>query len=85
LTSSSSRESYVSFGTGLKYGELVERLNDEGLALHNLASLPHISVARAVATATHGSGDRNGNLATAVHPSALTLYIHRSVTPARPL
>ena len=56
----------VSFGAGLKYGELVERLNDEGLALHNLASLPHISVAGAVATATHGSGDRNGNLATAV-------------------
>jgi xylitol oxidase len=37
-----------------------------GLAIHNLASLPHISVAGAVATATHGSGDRNGNLATAV-------------------
>ena len=35
-------------------------------ALHNLASLPHISVAGAVATATHGSGNTNGNLATAV-------------------
>jgi xylitol oxidase len=56
----------VSFGAGLKYGELVERLGDEGVALHNLASLPHISVAGAVATATHGSGVRNGNLATAV-------------------
>lgn len=56
----------VSFGAGLKYGELVEQLSDDGLALHNLASLPHISVAGAVATATHGSGDRNGNLATAV-------------------
>jgi len=56
----------VSFGAGLKYGELVERLDDEGLALHNLASLPHISVAGAVATATHGSGIGNGNLATAV-------------------
>jgi xylitol oxidase len=56
----------VSFGAGLKYGELVEKLNDEGMALHNLASLPHISVAGAVATATHGSGVRNGNLATAV-------------------
>jgi alditol oxidase len=58
--------STVSFGGGMKYGELVERLSDEGLALHNLASLPHISVAGAVATATHGSGDHNGNLATAV-------------------
>jgi alditol oxidase len=41
-------------------------LGAEGVALHNLASLPHISVAGAVATATHGSGDANGNLATAV-------------------
>ncbi|CAA9469305.1 MAG: xylitol oxidase() [uncultured Rubrobacteraceae bacterium] len=56
----------VSFNAGLKYGELVDALGAEGLALHNLASLPHISVAGAVATATHGSGDANGNLATAV-------------------
>ncbi len=41
-------------------------LDHEGFALHNLASLPHISVAGAVATATHGSGDRAGNLATVV-------------------
>ena len=56
----------VSFGAAMRYGELAEALKDEGLALHNLASLPHISVAGAVATATHGSGDANGNLATAV-------------------
>ena len=56
----------VSFIAALKYGELVERLSAEGVALHNLASLPHISVAGSVATATHGSGDANGNLATAV-------------------
>ena len=56
----------VSFNAALKYGELVETLNAEGVALHNLASLPHISVAGAVATATHGSGETNGNLATAV-------------------
>src|SRR4051812_19915169 len=56
----------VSFGAALRYGELAEALNAEALALRNLASLPHISVAGAVATATHGSGDRNGNLATAV-------------------
>ena len=30
------------------------------------ASLPHISVAGAVATGTHGSGDANGSLATSV-------------------
>ena len=56
----------ISFNAALKYGELVETLSAEGVALHNLASLPHISVAGAVATATHGSGDWNGNLATAV-------------------
>ena len=56
----------VSFKAALKYGELVGALGAEGVALHNLASLPHISVAGAVATATHGSGDGNGNLATAV-------------------
>ena len=56
----------ISFNAALKYGELVETLSTEGVALHNLASLPHISVAGAVATATHGSGNTNGNLVTAV-------------------
>jgi xylitol oxidase len=51
---------------GMKYGELCPWLNDKGFALHNLASLPHISVAGAITTATHGSGVKNGNLATAV-------------------
>jgi xylitol oxidase len=58
--------STVTFNAALKYGELAETLNSEGVALHNLASLPHISVAGAVATATHGAGETNGNLATAV-------------------
>src|SRR5580704_15769643 len=56
----------VTCGGGLRYGELALELAREGLALANLASLPHIAVAGAVSTATHGSGDRNGNLATAV-------------------
>ena len=56
----------VSLAAGVRYGELAEVLKAEGVALANLASLPHISVAGAVATATHGSGDANGNLATAV-------------------
>ena len=56
----------VSFGAGMTYGDLAVALWQEGLGLHNLASLPHISVAGAVATATHGSGDASGNLATAV-------------------
>lgn len=48
------------------YGDLATFLAGHGLAVHNLASLPHISIAGAIATATHGSGSRNGNLATAV-------------------
>ena len=56
----------VSLPSHLRYGELAEQLASEGLALANLASLPHISVAGAVATATHGSGVANGNLATGV-------------------
>ncbi|HLI05320.1 MAG TPA: D-arabinono-1,4-lactone oxidase [Ktedonobacteraceae bacterium] len=56
----------VSLSGGVKYGDLVKTLSEEGVALHTLASLPHISVAGAVATATHGSGVTCGNLATAV-------------------
>jgi xylitol oxidase len=51
---------------GITYGQLCPQLDREGFALPNLASLPHISVAGACATATHGSGDRNQNLAMAV-------------------
>ncbi|QJD84417.1 FAD-binding protein [Cohnella herbarum] len=57
----------VTVEAGIRYGELSQYLHGYGYALHNLASLPHITVAGACATATHGSGDRNGNLATAVH------------------
>jgi xylitol oxidase len=51
---------------GLTYGQLSPYLDSKGWALHNLASLPHISIAGACSTATHGSGQKNGNLATAV-------------------
>jgi xylitol oxidase len=56
----------VMVGPGVTYGKLSPTLDEQGFALHNLASLPHISVAGAIATATHGSGIHNGNLATAV-------------------
>jgi xylitol oxidase len=55
----------VTVGGGVRYGDLARDLQAAGWALHNLASLPHISVAGAIATATHGSGDRNGNLSSA--------------------
>ena len=56
----------VTVGAGITYGKLSPYLQGNGFALHNLASLPHISVAGACITATHGSGEKNGNLATAV-------------------
>jgi xylitol oxidase len=56
----------VTVEAGIRYGHLGEHLHRAGYALKNMASLPHISVAGACATATHGSGDANGNLATAV-------------------
>ena len=56
---------------GLRYGDLAPVLERQGLALANLASLPHISIAGAVATGTHGSGDGIGSLASAVR--ALTI------------
>jgi xylitol oxidase len=50
----------------VSYGQLCPSLDRDGFALHNLASLPHISIAGACATGTHGSGVNNGNLSTAV-------------------
>ena len=51
---------------GIKYGELAPYLDAKGYALHNLASLPHISVGGSITTATHGSGVKNQNLSSAV-------------------
>ena len=56
----------VTVNAGITYGQLCPYLHTRGFALHNLASLPHISIAGACSTATHGSGEKNGNLATAV-------------------
>jgi xylitol oxidase len=55
----------VTVGAGVTYGKLSPWLDAQGYALHNLASLPHITVIGACATGTHGSGPRNGNLSTA--------------------
>lgn len=58
--------STVTVGGGVKYGLLAPWLDAKGFAVHNLASLPHVTVIGACATATHGSGIHNGNLSTAV-------------------
>lgn len=56
----------VTVAASVSYAELAVFLDQRGLALPNMASLPHISVVGAAATGTHGSGDRNGSLATSV-------------------
>lgn len=60
------RPATATVSAGWTYGELAARLHAHGYALANLGSLPHISIAGACATGTHGSGDGNGNLATSV-------------------
>jgi xylitol oxidase len=55
----------VTVGSAIRYAALATHLEANGWALENMGSLPHISVAGAVATATHGSGDRNRTLSAA--------------------
>jgi len=56
----------ITIDAATRYGELAPALDAAGLALANLASLPHISVAGSVSTGTHGSGVRLGSLASEV-------------------
>ena len=56
----------VTVGGGATCGLLAESLHAHGHAFATMASLPHISVAGAVATGTHGSSDRSGSLSSLV-------------------
>lgn len=51
---------------GITYSELCPQLDAAGWALFNLASVPDFTVVGAVATAIHGSGNTNKNLASSV-------------------
>jgi xylitol oxidase len=68
---------------GVRYAELARRVHEHGFALHNMASLPHISVAGSVATGTHGSGVTNGSLASAVREVELVTADGSIVTIGR--
>lgn len=70
----------VTVGAGVTYGKLAPYLDSHGFAVHNLASLPHISVVGACATGTHGSGIHNGNLATSVRAMELVTADGETVT-----
>jgi xylitol oxidase len=73
----------VTVSAAIRYGELAARLHQAGYALHNLASLPHICVAGACATGTHGSGNGNGSLATAVSAVEMVTADGELVTVSR--
>ncbi|WP_345667128.1 FAD-binding protein [Streptomyces similanensis] len=73
----------VRVGGGVRYAELARRVHAHGLALPNMASLPHISVAGSVATGTHGSGVANGPLASAVREVELVTADGTGVTITR--
>ncbi|MEU9044253.1 MULTISPECIES: D-arabinono-1,4-lactone oxidase [unclassified Kitasatospora] len=73
----------VTVSAGMRFGELAGVLDRAGFALHNLGSLPHISVAGACATGTHGSGVANGCLATAVRAVELVTADGALVTIGR--
>ncbi|MEU9212575.1 FAD-binding protein [Streptomyces sp. NPDC048415] len=68
---------------GVRYAELARVVHEHGWALHNMASLPHISVAGSVATGTHGSGVTNGSLASAVREVELVTGDGSTVTISR--
>ncbi|HZQ82430.1 MAG TPA: FAD-binding protein [Gaiellaceae bacterium] len=76
-------EQTVTVESGIRYGELGAALDRQGLAIANYASLPHISVGGAVATATHGSGAANPSLSAAVaaielvRPDGSLLHLRR--------
>jgi len=73
----------VTVGAGVTYGQLAPYIDSRGFAVHNLASLPHISVVGACATATHGSGNNNGNLSTAVRAMEIVTANGEVVTFSR--
>ncbi|MEU5362125.1 D-arabinono-1,4-lactone oxidase [Streptomyces sp. NPDC005925] len=73
----------VRVGGGVRYAELARLVQARGLALPNMASLPHISVAGSVATGTHGSGVGNGPLAAAVREVELVTADGATITISR--
>jgi xylitol oxidase len=84
-----SARAQVTVNAGARYGEVTPGLHDKGFALANLGSLPHISIAGACATGTHGSGNALGNLATQVDSiefvaaSGDLVHLSREGEPAR--
>lgn len=77
------RDGFVRISGGVRYGDVAPALEAEGRALANLASLPHISVAGAIATGTHGSGDAIPSLAAAARSVTFLTAAGDEVTLSR--
>ena len=73
----------VTLGAGTRYAAVAAYLHTQKLALHNMASLPHISVVGAIATGTHGSGTANGTLSNAVAALELVTATGDRITVVR--
>jgi alditol oxidase len=78
-----SKRNTVRVSGGVSYGALCRTLEQSGFAIHNLASLPHISVAGAIQTGTHGSGVNNPSLAEAVQSIDMVRPSGETVTLSR--
>ncbi len=73
----------VTVEAGIIYSDLGHYLQENGFALENMASLPHISVAGACATATHGSGNENNCLSTSIRAMEIVTATGEVVTFSR--
>ncbi|HWA18665.1 MAG TPA: FAD-binding protein [Devosia sp.] len=68
---------------GATYRDLAPALDAAGLALSNLASLPHITIVGACATSTHGSGDANPGLASSIRALEIVTASGETITLSR--
>ncbi|MTE20122.1 FAD-binding protein [Streptomyces sp. TRM43335] len=73
----------VRVGAATRFAELCPVLRRHELALPNLPSTPHFTIAGAYATGTHGSGDTGGTLAAAVRSVELLTADGREVVLTR--
>ncbi|KAM3142137.1 hypothetical protein pb186bvf_005791 [Paramecium bursaria] len=47
---------HATFGSGVNYTELIDKVHEAGLALLNAPSLPHVNIVGSMVTGSHGSG-----------------------------
>ncbi len=73
-------EKIVTMQSGIRLHDLGRQLKEYGLAMPNLGSIDHQSIAGAIGTATHGSSTRHGLLSQAVLGLSIMLANGRMVS-----